>query len=74
MVTLWGTSDVSGVSGDDERVSMVVAVVVDIDVNGEEQGTMDSTTDVTKKPLAATQVREGPQSLFPTRTPEMLLT
>ena len=46
MVTLWGTSDVSGVSGDDERVSMVVAVVVDIDVDGEEQGTMDSTTDV----------------------------
>lgn len=30
MVTLCGTSDVSGVSGDDERESIVAAVVVDI--------------------------------------------
>ena len=35
MVTLLGASDVSGVSGDDERESMVAAVVVDIGDEGE---------------------------------------
>lgn len=34
MVTLWGTSEVSGVSGDDERESIVSAVVVDIGNEG----------------------------------------
>ena len=37
MATLWGTSDVSGVSGDDERESMVSAVVVDIGGEGEHE-------------------------------------
>lgn len=34
MVTLLGTSEVSGVSGDDERESIVAAVVVDIEGDG----------------------------------------
>jgi hypothetical protein len=42
MVTLWGTSDVSGVSGDDERESMAAAVVGDI---GDEVSTNDELND-----------------------------
>ena len=37
MVTLLGTSEVSGVSGDDERESIVTAVVIDIDGDGEHE-------------------------------------
>lgn len=37
MVTLRGTSDVSGVSGDDERESMVAAIVVDIGAGDERE-------------------------------------
>lgn len=38
MVTLFGTSEASGVTGDDERESIVAAVVVDIDGDGEREG------------------------------------
>lgn len=50
MVTLFGTSEVSGVSGDDERESIVAAVVV-VDIDDEDEF---KTTDVTKKHDAET--------------------